>query len=73
MLDFIKKLFGFNPPVVAEPAKVETAPYKVPEPVAITPIPLEVKSVVEAKPVKAAAKPKAPAKPRAPRKPKASA
>ena len=43
-----------------------TAPYKVPEPAATTPIPLVVEVV---KPVKA----KAPAKPRAPRAPKAQA
>ena len=61
-----------------------TAPYKVPEPAATTPIPLVVEAVkpVKAKapakpkaPAKAPAAPKAkaPAKPRAPRAPKAQA
>ena len=80
MIDFIKRLFGVSDkPVEAAPANI-TAPYKVPEPAATTPIPLVVESVpakpkapahtakpkAPAKaPAKAAAKPKAPAKPRA--------
>ena len=53
MIDFIKRLFGFSAkPVEAAPANT-TAPYKVPEPAATTPIPLVVES--------APAKPKAPA------------
>ena len=68
MLDFLKSLFGFSAkPVEAAPANT-TAPYKVPEPAATTPIPL----VVEAAPVKAT-KAKAPAKPKAPAAPKAKA
>ena len=70
MIDFIKRLFGFSvKPVEAAPANV-TAPYKVPEPAATTPIPLVVESTA---PAKATPKPKAPAKPRAPAKPKAAA
>ena len=70
MIDFFKRLFGFSAkPVEAAPANT-TAPYKVPEPAATTPIPLVVESTA---PVKAAPKPKAPAKPRAPAKPKAAA
>jgi hypothetical protein len=38
MLSFIKKLFGAKP-VEVQPV-VESAPYKVPEPAATTPIPL---------------------------------
>jgi hypothetical protein len=71
MIDFIKRLLGFSAkPVEAAPANI-TAPYKVPEPAATTPIPLVVESApakpkAPAKaPAKAAAKPKAPAKPRA--------
>lgn len=86
MLNFLKKLFGVYEPKPAAP--VESAPYKVPEPAATTPIPLVVEEVVpvvavEEKPAKAkrapakpkataAAKPKAPAKPRAPKAPKAT-
>jgi len=72
MIDFIKRLFGFSAkPVEAEPANV-TAPYKVPEPAATTPIPLVVEAVAPVK-AKAPAKPKAPAAPKAkaPAKPKA--
>ena len=70
MIDFIKRLFGFSvKPVEAAPANV-TAPYKVPEPAATTPIPLVVESTA---PAKATPKPKAPAKPRAPATPKAAA
>ena len=66
-----KKETVSTPDKVEESANV-TAPYKVPEPAATTPIPL----VVEAdKPVKAKApaKPKAPAKAKAPAAPKAKA
>jgi hypothetical protein len=85
MLGLLKKMFGVKPAEVA-PA-VESAPYKVPEPAAVTPIPLVVetttaaevtaqnKAVAVAKAKKAPAK-KAPAKkaaaPKAPRKPKTS-
>jgi hypothetical protein len=71
MIDFFKRLFGFSAkPVEAAPANI-TAPYKVPEPAATTPIPLVVESTA---PVKAAPKPKAPAKPKAAAtKPKAPA
>ena len=77
-------MFGVKPAEVA-PA-VESAPYKVPEPAAVTPIPLVVettaaevtaqnKAVAVAKAKKAPAK-KAPAKkaaaPKTPRKPKTS-
>jgi hypothetical protein len=66
MLDFLKSLFGFSAkPVEAAPANA-TAPYKVPEPAATTPIPL----VVETAPAKKA---KAPAKPKSPAVPKAKA
>jgi hypothetical protein len=70
MIDFIKRLFGFSAkPVEAAPS----APYKVPEPAATTPIPLVVTNsnpadnvpVAEKAPAKAptrTAKPKAPAK-----------
>lgn len=75
MLDFLKSLFGFK----AKPVEVApSAPYKVPEPAATTPIPLVVKApedkpVAEAKPAKKkpaarTAKPKAPAAPKAPAK-----
>jgi hypothetical protein len=78
MIDFIKRLFGFSAkPVEAEPANV-TAPYKVPEPAATTPIPFipagTEASVAAPAPVKKApAKAKAPAKPKAPIAPKAKA
>ena len=39
MLHHIKKLFGIKPKAEVQ-AVVETAPYKVPEPAATTPIPL---------------------------------
>ena len=77
MLDFLKSLFGVKAkPVEAEPANT-TAPYKVPEPAATTPIPFvpaETEALVAA-PVKAKApaKPKAPAKAKAPASPKAKA
>lgn len=76
MLDFLKNLFGFPAkPVEAAPS----APYKVPEPAATTPIPLVVtnSNPADNAPVakKAPAKPKAkaPAKPKAPAAPKAKA
>ena len=82
MIDFIKRLFGFSAkPVEAAPS----APYKVPEPAATTPIPLVVTNsnpadnvpVAEKAPAKAparTAKPKAPAKaPAGTAKPKAPA
>ena len=62
MLKFLKSLFG-----IESTTPVVTAPYKVPEPAATTPIPL----VVEAAPVVVAEK--APAKAKAPAKPKAAA
>lgn len=49
-----------------------TAPYKVPEPAATTPIPLVVEAVKPVK-AKAPAKPKAPAKAKTPAAPKAKA
>ena len=78
MIDFFKRLLGFptkqeTPAVVSAP--IVSAPYKVPEPEATTPIP-NVPLVVEA-PAKAparTAKPKAPAKaPARTAKPKAPA
>ena len=51
---------------------VTSAPYKVPEPAATTPIPLVVEAVKPVK-AKAPAKPKAPAKAKAPAAPKAKA
>lgn len=81
MLDFLKSLFGFKAKPVESVEAAPSAPYKVPEPAATTPIPLVVEAVapVEAKaPAKKApartAKPKAEAKPKAkaPAKPKIS-
>ena len=83
MLNFLKKLFGAPEAKPAEPTEANvSAPYKVPEPAATTPIPLVVESapavetvvvvpeaVVPAEAM-AAKKPKAPAKPRAPKAPK---
>jgi len=76
MLDFLKRLFGLSAkPVEAAPANT-TAPYKVPEPAATTPIPLVVTNSNPADNVpvakKAPAK-KAPAKAKATAAPKASA
>jgi len=82
MLDFLKSLFGFKAkPVEAAPS----APYKVPEPAATTPIPLVVtnsepvdnvpvaeKAPAKPKPAARTAKPKAPAKAKAPAKPRAT-
>lgn len=74
MIGFIKKLFGSKPDEVATPVadtKVEaanSAPYKVPEPAATTPIPLVAEVAAPAK--KPAAKSKATKKPAA--KPKTS-
>ena len=77
MIDFIKRLFGASDkPVEAAPANT-TAPYKVPEPAATTPIPLVVtnSNPADNAPVakKAPTKAKAPAKPKAPVKAKAPA
>ena len=57
---------------VEEPANV-TAPYKVPEPAATTPIPLEVEVLPAGTEASIAAPAKAPAKPKAAAKPKAVA
>jgi histone H1/5 len=57
---------------VEEPANV-TAPYKVPEPAATTPIPLEVEILPAGTEASIAAPAKAPAKPKAAAKPKAVA
>jgi len=47
MLSFIKNLFGAKPATQLEvEVRVETAPYKVPEPAATTPIPLVVETPV---------------------------
>lgn len=76
MLDFLKSLFGFSAKPVTVADSIPSAPYKVPEPVATTPIPLVVETsapVVEAKPAKKAPAKKAPAKPKAEAKPKAAA
>jgi hypothetical protein len=75
MFTFIKKLFGFDQPTMKEAGvQIEQAPYKVPEPVAVTPIPLavEVVPVVEslATPVVAETKVEPAQKPRRPRAPK---
>ena len=75
MLKFLKSLFGIESPspvVTPAPAAkleplVNTVPYKVPEPAAVTPIPLE----VTAAPVVVAEK--APVQAKAPTKPKAAA
>ena len=58
--------------VVASAPDNVTAPYKVPEPAATTPIPLVVEAVKPVK-AKAPAKPKAPAKAKAPTTTKAKA
>ena len=65
MLDFLKSLFGFKAKPVEAPVSAEntSAPYKVPEPAATTPIPLVVKTVA---PVVTEASAKAPTKPKAP-------
>ena len=75
MIDFIKRLFGVSDkPVEVAPADT-TAPYKVPEPAATTPIPLVVtnSNPADNAPVakKAPAKPKAPARTAAARGPAA--
>lgn len=80
MIDFLKRLFGVSAkPVEAAPANI-TAPYKVPEPAATTPIPLVVtnRNPADNAPVakKEPAKPKAAArtaKPKAQAAPKAKA
>ncbi len=69
----MKRLLGFpakQETQAVTSAPLETAPYKVPEPAATTPIPFVVEATA---PVKAVPKPKAIAKPRAPAKPKAAA
>lgn len=78
MLSFIKKLFGAKP-VEVQPV-VESAPYKVPEPAATTPIPLVVETtpamevsdvlVVEAPAKKAKAKKTGATKPATAKKPR---
>ena len=70
MIDFIKRLFGFSATSVEVAPANQTAPYKVPEPAATTPIPLVVEAVAPAKAKAPArtAKPKAPAKAKAPTK-----
>lgn len=46
MFTFIKKLFGFDQPTMKEAGvQIEQAPYKVPEPVAVTPTPLVVEPI----------------------------
>lgn len=61
MLSFIKKLFGFSSTAVPE-VQNQSAPYKLPEPTATTPIPM----VVEVAPVEMAVEvPAAAKKPRA--------
>jgi len=74
MLNHIKKLFGFGPKAEAQPV-VESAPYKVQEPAATTPIlyipeqasQAVIESIVPAKKKPAAKKTPAPKKPRAPK------
>lgn len=81
MLDFLKSLFGFKAKPVEPVEAAPSAPYKVPEPAATTPIPLVVTNsdpadnapIVETAPAKTPAKPKAPAKAKAPASPKAKA
>ena len=71
MLDFLKSLFGFKSKSVEA---AQSAPYKVPEPAATTPIPLV---VTNSKPednvpvAKKAPKAKAPSKPKATKAPAA--
>lgn len=77
MLNFLKKLFGAPEAKPAETSEANvSAPYKVPEPAAITPIPLVVESapaiVTEPAPAEKPAKAKkAPAKPKEPKAPAA--
>ena len=86
MIGFIKKLFGSKPEEVATPVadtKVEaanSAPYKVPEPAATTPVPLVAEVAPKKKPApkkrqyaKKAPAAKTPAKKPAPKKSKPSA
>jgi hypothetical protein len=63
MFKKIKEFFTGKPAVVETP--VVSAPYKVPEPAATTPVPNLVVVQVEQKPAPAAKKAKAPAKPKA--------
>ena len=81
MIDFIKRLFGFSATPVEAPPANTTAPYKVPEPAATTPIPLipvgteatmATPATVKPKAPARTAKPKAPAKAKAPAKPRAT-
>jgi len=66
MFKKIKEFFTGKPAVVETPVEsVVSAPYKVPEPAATTPIPNLVVVQVEQKPAPAAKKAKAPAKPKA--------
>ena len=57
MIGFIKKLFGVKSPEATTPVinpavdAANSAPYKVPEPAAITPIPLVAKITPKKKPV----------------------
>ena len=64
MLKFLKSLFGIESPTpVATHERIESAPYKVPEPAATTPIPLVTATVAApvAKPAAKAPAAKAPA------------
>jgi hypothetical protein len=76
MLKSIKKFFGFGASAATEVTTqaVPSAPYKVPEPAATTPIPLVVEAIVPVEAVAPVAPvTKAPAKPRAVKKPVAAA
>jgi hypothetical protein len=47
MFTFIKQLFGFDKPTMKDAGvQLEQAPYKVPEPAAVTPIPLVVETTL---------------------------
>jgi len=71
MLHHIKKLFGIQPKEEAQ-VVAESAPYKVPEPAATTPIPYVPEQAGQAviESIEPAKKKTAAKKPRAPRKPK---
>jgi len=76
MIDFIKRLFGFSAkPVETVSEANQSAPYKVPEPAAVTPIPLVVtnNNPVDNVPVVAEATPAEPTVAASTAKPKASA
>jgi len=48
MFTFIKQLFGFDKPTMKDAGvQLEQAPYKVPEPPAVTPVPLVVEPLQE--------------------------